>query len=98
MIKRLATEIKTFLDDNFLNGDCRIYFNGMCWEHDMEDDPLTYDAESGEYLEIPERTSWKTISNINPRRYFSFANGIISMSFEGSFYYVIKHFLFQLKF
>lgn len=89
-IEKLATEIKQFLDDNCLNGDCRIYFNGKCWDHGTEDDGMVWDETTKEYRETDERTPWKTIENINPRDYFEFAGGIISMSSEGSFYYVIN--------
>lgn len=85
-IEKLAMAIRDFLDNHFLNGDCRIYFNGMCWEHGTEDSMVTWDAEHEEYLEIPKRNGWKVIENINPKDFFEYAGGIVSMSFEGSFY------------
>ena len=89
-IEKLARDIRKFLDDNFLNGDCRIYFNGMCWEHGTEDEPWTLDSEHKEFLELPKRTGWKVIEEIDPKDYFDYAGGVISMSFEGSFYDVVN--------
>ena len=89
-IERLAREIRKFLDDNFLNGDCRIYFNGMCWEHGKEDEPMVWDANHKEWLDLPKRNGWNVIEEINPKDYFDYANGIICMSFEGTFYDVMN--------
>lgn len=89
-IEQLAREIREFLDDKFLNGDCRIYFNGMCWEHGTEDDPYTWDENGKEWLELPKRSGWNVIEEINPKDYFEYASGIICMSFEGSFYDVMN--------
>ena len=89
-IEKLALEIRKFLDDKFLNGDCRIYFNGMCWEHGTEDEPMTWDSEKKDFIDTPNRSEWKTIEEIDPRDYFDYASGIICMSFEGSFYEVMN--------
>jgi len=89
-IEKIAREIRKFLDDNFLNGDCRIYFNGMCWEHGTEDESMTWDEEHKEWLDLPTRYGWKVIEKIDPKDYFEYASGIISMSFEGSFYDVMN--------
>ena len=90
-IERIATAIKQFLDNNFLNGDCRIYFNGICWRHGTGDSPFTWDKEKCAYIDDkPCRTEWKTIEDINPKDYFEYANGFISMSFEGELYDVLN--------
>lgn len=67
-IRVLATKIRDFLDEYWIAGDCRIYFNGMCWEHSIGDE------------------GWKRIDDIDPKDYFEYAGGIISMSFEGILY------------
>ena len=89
-IERLAEEIRQFLDDNFINGDCRIFFNGICWEHGAEDRQETWDTERKVFLDAPERREWKVIEGISPKDYFDHADGIISMSFEGGFYDVLN--------
>lgn len=89
-IEQLAREIRKFLDDNFLNGDCRIYFNGMCWEHGSEDEPMTWDPDHKEWIDLPKRNGWNVIEKISPKDYFDYANGIICMSFEGGFYDVVN--------
>lgn len=71
-IRVLATRIRDFLDEYWLAGDCRIYFNGMCWEHSVGDE------------------GWKRIVDINPKDYFEYAGGVISMSFEGILYDILN--------
>lgn len=90
-IERIANAIKQFLDENYLNGDCRIYFNGICWDHGVGDSPFTWDNKKCVYVDDePSRTEWKTIEDINPKDYFEYANGFISMSFEGELYDVLN--------
>ena len=89
-IEKLAWAIRRFLDENYLNGDCRIYFNGKCWDHGSEDEPMTWIAETKDYIDVPNRTEWTVIESIDPHRYFDYADGIICMSFEGSFYDVMN--------
>ena len=89
-IEKIATAIREFLDEHYLNGDCRIYFNGICWEHGSEDEPMTWDKEAKDYIDVPYRTGWKTLENEDPKRYFEYATGFISMSFEGSLYDVLN--------
>lgn len=89
-IKKIAKDIKSFLDEHFLNGDCRIYFNGMCWSHGEGDDPFTWDEEKKDFIDVPHRTEWKTIEDIDPKDYFDYVGPILSMSFEGGFYDVMN--------
>ena len=97
-IEQLAREIRKFLDDNFLNGDCRIYFNGMCWEHGSEDEPMIWDSDHKEWIDLPKRNGWNVIEKISPKDYFDYASGIICMSFEGSFYEIMNAWYeFQFK-
>ena len=88
-IEQVAKDIREFLDSKFLNGDCRIYFNGKCWEHGAEDEPITWEGHN--LIDKPKRYGWKEIANINPKDYIDYADGIITMSFEGSFYNTLNY-------
>ena len=85
-IEKLANEIRTFLDDNFLNGDVRIYFNGKALSHGEEDSCITWNNEIKDYEDKPSRTPWTVIENIDPKEYFDYTSDILCMSFEGSLY------------
>ncbi len=88
-IEQLATEIKDYLDRRCFNGDVRIYFNGKCWQHGVEDEPVWNDRVK-EFRAPKKGNGWTLIENANPKDYFEYADGIISMSFEGSFYDVMN--------
>ena len=88
--KQIAYAIKSFLDQHFLNGDCRIYFNGICFEHGREDDRFTWVEEKKDFVEVPDRTPWKTIEDIDPHDFFEYCTGVVSVSFEGSLYEVLN--------
>lgn len=89
-IEQIAKAIQKFLDDKYLNGNCRIYYNGMALEHGSEDEAMTWDREKQDYIDVPYRTEWKVIESIDPKKYFDYASGFISMSFEGSLYDVLN--------
>lgn len=86
--RKLAREIRDFLDAHYVNGDCRIYFCGICWEHGEEDTPFTW--ENHTFVDVPTRTGWRVIEGVSPKSFFNWASGDVCMSFEGGFYDVMN--------
>lgn len=81
-IEKLAIEIREFLLNNKLWIDVRIYFNGKCFSTSDRDGNKHYYNDSEHLI---------TIEDIDPRRYFEYADGCLSMSFEGDFYSIMNN-------
>lgn len=80
-IERLAFDIRRFLLDHSLWVDVTIYFNGKALSTDDRKGTFAYNDPNKLIL----------LENQDPKRFFEFAGGVLSMSFEGDFYDVINY-------
>lgn len=75
-IEKLAMEIRNFLLEHGMWIDTTIYFNGKAISTDDRDGNYAYN----------DPTKLLVLENQDPKRYFEYAGGVLSMSFEGPFY------------
>lgn len=80
-IERLAFDIRRFLLDHSLWVDVTIYFNGKALSTDDRKGTFAYNDPNKLIL----------LENQDPKRFFEFAGGVLSMSFEGDFYDVMNY-------
>mgnify|MGYP007061822472 CR=1 FL=1 len=80
-IEKLAYEIRNFLLKHDLWMDVTIYFNGKA---------ISTDDRCGHYA-YNDPTKLFVLENQDPKRFFEYAGGIISMSFEGGLYEVMNY-------
>lgn len=80
-IEKLAKEVRTYLLENELWEDVRIYFNGKAF---------ATDDGNGHYAYNDPNTLFE-IEDIDPRDYIDYCGDILTMSFEGVLYDVLNY-------
>lgn len=87
-VNELVSAIVSFLDYNYANGDCRIYFNGKCYTHALEDYPIiVWDNYEQDYVEKASRTPWIFSKDAH---FEIIDNAVVCLDFYGSFYDIIN--------
>lgn len=81
-IEQMAFDIRQFLLDWEMWVDVTIYFNGKAISTDDRNGHYGYNDPNKLFV----------LEDMDPKRYFEYAGGILSMSFEGEFYYVVNYY------
>ncbi len=88
-VYELVSVVVNFLDYNYANGDCKIYFNDTRYVHVLEDYPtIVWDNHKRDYIERASRTPWILSKDV----YFEIADTavVVCLDFYGSFYDIIN--------
>mgnify|MGYP004558217129 FL=1 len=80
-IEKLAYEIRNFLLRKKLWMDVTIYFNGKAISTDDRDGHHAYNDPAKVFV----------LENQDPKKYFEYAGGVLSMSFDGELYEVLNY-------
>lgn len=80
-IEKLAYEIRNFLLRKKLWMDVTIYFNGKAISTDDRDGHHAYNDPTKVFV----------LENQDPKKYFEYAGGVLSMSFDGELYEVLNY-------
>lgn len=81
-IEKMATEIKDFLIEHEMWQDVRIYFNKKAFATDNGKGDYTYSKSEKVFI----------LNDIDPKSFFEYADGILSMSFEGPLYNFLNYY------
>ncbi len=81
IIEKMAYEIRRFLIVREMWVDVTIYFNGKALSADDRKGTFAYND--------PDKVI--VLEDQDPKKFFAFAGGVLSMSFEGDFYDVMNY-------